>query len=591
MYMIPCLTWVKRGIAKSVPEKVQVDKEELKRIIEETRDKVNEAENDDDDTVDGSDGDEDLKEDGATGDDSGVPRPDIAVKQKKLKAGSKRKREGDDIVDKYDLDDYDDEGEDDMMKGLGDLTCFATNEDDPYLTMKEDDSDDEDFAIKATDNLIITGKAEKEMCSLIVHVYNEDLGNLYVHHDILLSSFPLAVEWLNFDIGEEKPGNFVAVGTMDPFIEIWDIDVVDSLEPVAILGTKMTKKKNKKPGGKGHSDAILDLSWNSTVRNILASASADTTVGLWDLTEGTMVTSIRQHNDKVQCLEWQPGDQQTLLTGSFDKSVRLFDCRNPKANVKKWNLSGEVEKVAWNTFNSFNYFASTDDGMVYCIDSRKDKPLFTLSAHEEAVTGICQSSGIPDLLVTTSSDQIMKIWDVQNNKPSLVLSRNLKLNQLFSAGACPEAPFVFAVGGEKEIKVWDIRESAAVRKHFASRSPSGVTMEGDGDVPEDLNAEAMDGLTLDPGEEDIDTIFGEDDSNTAPKKKKKKKKKKKSTMVLEGEETSSMNAVGSLAHNTNNQEPISMLSEGVSTGAKKKKKKRKKSKQEVVQETMNDTLE
>ena len=44
----------------------------------------------------------------------------------------------------------------------------------------------------------------------IISVYNEELSNLYVHHDILLPSFPLAVEWLDYDIAESEPGRFLS---------------------------------------------------------------------------------------------------------------------------------------------------------------------------------------------------------------------------------------------------------------------------------------------------------------------------------------------------------------------------------------------
>jgi periodic tryptophan protein 1 len=38
-------------------------------------------------------------------------------------------------------------------------------------------------------------------------------------------------------------GNFVAIATMDPTIDIWDVDLVESLEPLATLGQKVSKKK------------------------------------------------------------------------------------------------------------------------------------------------------------------------------------------------------------------------------------------------------------------------------------------------------------------------------------------------------------
>lgn len=34
---VPCLTWVRRGVAKPEPEKVKLTKEELREIIEQTK--------------------------------------------------------------------------------------------------------------------------------------------------------------------------------------------------------------------------------------------------------------------------------------------------------------------------------------------------------------------------------------------------------------------------------------------------------------------------------------------------------------------------------------------------------------------------
>lgn len=92
-------------------------------------------------------------------------------------------------------------------------------------------------------------------------VYNEEEGSLYVHHDFLLPSFPLCIEWMNYDPESKDPGNMCAIGCMDPIITIWDLDIQDTLEPAIKLGSKGNRKKNVPQFG--HTDAVLDLSWNT----------------------------------------------------------------------------------------------------------------------------------------------------------------------------------------------------------------------------------------------------------------------------------------------------------------------------------------
>lgn len=51
---------------------------------------------------------------------------------------------------------------------------------------------------------------------------------------------------------------------------------------------------------------------------MLASASADMSVILWDMANTQGVTRIESFEEKVQSLKWHPFEVQSLLTGCCD---------------------------------------------------------------------------------------------------------------------------------------------------------------------------------------------------------------------------------------------------------------------------------
>ncbi|KAI0483073.1 WD40 repeat-like protein [Xylariaceae sp. FL0804] len=496
--MITTAAWVPRGFAAPFPQKYNFDDAEFERIADLAKLQLDDA-------------NEDLEEAQAEGNEEGNVKTQSSDPEGAQDDSNPTQNGGGDIdindadLKEYDLAHYDDDEEEvegqrmDMFGNIKSLAYYESNKEDPYITIPdEEDGEDEDreeLQILATDNLILAAKVEDELAHLEVYVYEDEADNLYVHHDIMLPAIPLCVEWL--DLPVSKPGvekdstaNFAAIGTMDPDIEVWDLDTVDCMYPNAILGQggnpqdgekkKKKKKKSKKANDAYHVDAVLSLAANRKHRNLLASASADKTVKLWDLHTSQCAKSYSYHTDKVCSLAWHSVESTVLLSGSYDRTVAAADMRAPEAEAPRWGVESDVENVRWDPHDPNYFYISTENGMVYCNDIRNipsspsssKQSLWKLQAHDESVSSFDINAHVPGFMATGSSDKTVKLWNIQPTGPAMVVSRNLDIGRVFSTTFAPDAEvgFRLAVAGSKgTMHIWDTSTNSAVRKAFAHK--------------------------------------------------------------------------------------------------------------------------
>lgn len=185
--------------------------------------------------------------------------------------------------------------------------------------------------------------------------------------------------------------------------------------------------------------------------------------------------TMNDHTDKVQAVAWNPFAPQILLSGSFDHTVCLKDGRKPSHSGFKFSVGADVESLAWDPHSEHSFVVSLENGTVTSFDIRaassastsETKPSFTIHAHDKAASSLCFNPLVPNLLATGSTDKMVKLWDLTNNQPSCIASRNPKAGAVFTVSFSDDCPFFLAIGGSKgKLQLWDISSEDAVLKKY-----------------------------------------------------------------------------------------------------------------------------
>uniref|UniRef100_A0A182RXF8 WD repeat-containing protein 55 homolog n=1 Tax=Anopheles funestus TaxID=62324 RepID=A0A182RXF8_ANOFN len=448
---VPSLIFVKRGVAKANPDKVTLTPAELARIINETREELVE------DGVDEMESTDDEETKTVRGDylnrQADWPLL-IQMAQMKLRMNTTSM-----VMSKKS-----------ERPGLH-LSTVAVI--DPEENIQDDeDSDAEDEIIKPTDNLILVGHVQNDSASMEVYIFNEEEGSMYVHHDFLLPSPPLCIEWLSFDPGSDNRAICVQSDAWNLSLRcgIW---IFRSLEPVCKLGSKGSRKKNL-PSWATPMPCWIFHGTTSTAYFSKRISGIKPFI-LWDLEEATPHTTIRDFEEKVQTLAFHPKRAEMLLAGSCDGKVKVFDCRSTtddSSSYKVWDLGGEVERVCWDHFNQHCFVPARMMERYTTSIVAEERPLWSKEMHEQEVTGLVLSAQIKGMLSTASADGTLKVWDITSQDARMVYKKNPKIGVIQCLDACNESPFTLAMGGDLKthnFSVVNLLDNDVVSNVFKSR--------------------------------------------------------------------------------------------------------------------------
>ncbi|KAL6517442.1 adenyl-nucleotide exchange factor [Orobanche minor] len=209
---------------------------------------------------------------------------------------------------------------------------------------------------------------------------------------------------------------YLLSGSNDCRICLWDVSV-------------MPQKKLLEANHiyEGHENVVEDVSWHSKNENLFGSVGDDCKLMIWDLRTNKFQHSVVIHEKEVNYLSFNPFNEYVLATASSDTTVGLFDMRNLSSPLHSLEShTEEVFQVEWNPNHETILASSADDRrlMVWDINRVGDEQLegeaedgppeliFAHGGHKAKISDFSWNKNEAWVISSVAEDNTLQVWQM-----------------------------------------------------------------------------------------------------------------------------------------------------------------------------------
>ncbi len=214
----------------------------------------------------------------------------------------------------------------------------------------------------------------------------------------------------------------------------------------------------------GHQGHVNDLSWSPDGR-VLASASDDGTIRLWDTGAGQETSKIAVDQDGVASVAWSP-DGAKIASGNNHGTVQVWDAQSGDQLLKVQPGAdfSTVSAIVWSPdskqFAAATWLGFDNAGQVVVYDAASGQAARTVeNVFAPAAPALAWATLKPALLWISSADGKAHRWDFPASPDAAILADQAKVD---AVAWSPDATMIASAGFDHTVHIWDAASAASL---------------------------------------------------------------------------------------------------------------------------------